>query len=58
MRSSSVIDKRTELALGIVLLEHSISHMIVEEEDDAVKILDNALATLNVYWGIISCREK
>jgi hypothetical protein len=58
MRSSSVLDKRTELSLGIVILQHAIIWMTLQKDEEAVKVLEISLAILQAHWGIVSCREK
>jgi hypothetical protein len=58
MRATSVLDKRTELALGIVIVQHAIIWMTLQQDEEAVTVLETSLALLQAYWGIVSCREK
>jgi hypothetical protein len=66
MRALSVIDKRTEIAFGLVLVQHALHYMEhgykgdpkPRNDIDAENVLQKALGILNCQWELESCRVK
>jgi hypothetical protein len=58
MRALSVIDKRTEIAFGLILVEHAMAYMVKRNDIEAENVLQKALSLLNCAWELESCRAK